>query len=149
LCDTSAYLIYPKGYIDFLHGCHSCHALLVLYQVFTVKKSSKKHPSQQFFTGGPMNSYSRASNSSELELRRNQLEQLWQAPHAKAPQGTAAPQWLQAMGTGLVNWLIGSPSLRIWQRANLWHVQDPRTGRQHQFESEDSLRVWLEERYNA
>jgi hypothetical protein len=96
-----------------------------------------------------MNSYSRASNSSELELRRNHLEQLWQTQTTKAPERTPASQWLQAMGEGLVHWITGDNSPRIWQRANLWYAHDPVTGQQHRFDSEDSLRVWLEGRYNA
>jgi hypothetical protein len=96
-----------------------------------------------------MNSYTNASQHSTLEFQRQQLEQLWQPAN---PSLTArATQLMKQVGGWLLTVLTESNRLHIWpeetSKGTRWHVQDPLTQRQHQFDSEAALRSWLERRY--
>ncbi len=53
---------------------------------------------------------------------------------------------------GLLESLIGSNELRIWQSCDRsgttwWHVYDPITGKHSSVASEEELRIWIEKRY--
>ena len=96
-----------------------------------------------------MNTY--PSNLSELEIQRRQLEQLWQpTPTERFRQ--AAGSWMRAAGQWLVQTLTAGNQLRIWtqetKQGSRWFAYNPMDGRHHQFDSEDALRVWLEQRHN-
>ncbi|MEA5464130.1 hypothetical protein [Leptothoe sp. PORK10 BA2] len=97
-----------------------------------------------------MNSYS--SKLPKLEVQRRQLEQLWQ-PTPGQELRAASSHWLRTAGTWLVQALAVSNQPQIWtketKQGNLWCVHDPVNGAQHQFDSEEALRTWLEQRYNA
>lgn len=48
--------------------------------------------------------------------------------------------------------LAGGNEIEIWQSRDrhgnlLWNVHDPRSGRSAQLDSEQEVRIWLEERY--
>lgn len=94
-----------------------------------------------------MNSY---TNSPNTELNRRQLEQLWTT--AERPTlSDRATQALKQVGGWLLTALTEGNSLRIWTeetgQGTRWYVHDPLSQRQQNFDSEESLRVWLEQRY--
>ena len=52
----------------------------------------------------------------------------------------------------LCKFLVAGNELEIWQSRDrhgnlLWNVHDPRSGRSAQLDSEQEVRIWLEERY--
>ena len=89
------------------------------------------------------------SNFKKLEVQRRQLEQLWQpaAPNVKKSAGN----WLYNAGKWLLKSLTEGDQPRIWTtqtaQGTHWCVHNPGSDRHHQFESEDALRMWLEQRY--
>ncbi|MBT9315016.1 hypothetical protein [Leptothoe spongobia] len=96
-----------------------------------------------------MNIYS--SNLQKLEVQRRQLEHLWQptTPAQKIKQ--ASSNLLRNAGQWLVQTLTEGDQLRIWttetSEGTRWCVRNPVDDMQHQFDSEEALRVWLEQRY--
>jgi hypothetical protein len=97
-----------------------------------------------------MNTY--PSNLQKLEVQRHQLEQLWQpTPSQKLRQ--ASSRWLRTAGKWLVQTLTEADQLRIWvketKQGSFWCVHDPIDGIHHQFDSEEAMRIWLEQRYNG
>jgi hypothetical protein len=51
------------------------------------------------------------------------------------------------------NALVSKPEPKIWQKKDaegniIWHTYDPVSGYQARFDTEQEVRVWLEERYN-
>ena len=97
----------------------------------------------------PMNIYS--SNLQNLERQRRQLERLWQPTPAQRIR-QAASHWLHHAGTWLVQTLTEGDQLRIWTRetkqGTRWYAYNPVDGIHQTFDSEEGLRVWLEQRYN-
>ena len=97
-----------------------------------------------------MNTY--PSNLKEIEIKRRQLERLWQlTPAQKLRQ--ASSNWLRAAGKWFVQSLTEGNQLRIWVKetklGNYWYVYDPISRENyHQFDSEAAMRAWLEQRYN-
>ncbi len=96
-----------------------------------------------------MNTY--PSNLQELEVKRRQLERLWQPTPAERLRHISS-HWLRAAGKWLVQSLTEGDQLRIWvkktKQGNYWCVSDPICSLHYQFDSEEALRVWLEKRYN-
>lgn len=96
-----------------------------------------------------MNTY--PYNVQELEVQRRQLERLWQPTPAQKIRHTSS-KWLRTAGKWLVQILTEGNELRIWtqntKEGHRWYVHDPVAGAQHQFMSEEALRIWLEQRYN-
>ena len=97
-----------------------------------------------------MNTY--PSNLQELEVQRRQLEQLWQpTPVQKLRQ--ASSHWLRTAGKWLVQTLTEGDQLRIWvketKQGSQWCVYDPIGSTHRQFDSEEAMRVWLEQRYSC
>ncbi|NEQ55682.1 MAG: hypothetical protein F6K11_37175, partial [Leptolyngbya sp. SIO3F4] len=58
---------------------------------------------------------------------------------------------LRAAGKWLVKTLTEGNQLRVWTQetsdGTRWYVRNPDDNMQHQFDSEEALRVWLEARY--
>ena len=97
-----------------------------------------------------MNTY--PSNLQELEVKRQQLESLWQpTPIEKVKK--VSNVWLRAVGQWLVQALTEGNQLRIWvkdtKQSSTWHVYDPTNGMRRQFDSEEALRIWLDQRYSC
>ncbi len=96
-----------------------------------------------------MNIYS--SNLQNLERQRHQLERLWQPTPAQRIRH-ATGHWLRNAGHWLVQSLTAGDQLRIWPRetkqGTRWYVYNPTDGMHQMFDSEEGLRVWLEQRYN-
>lgn len=96
-----------------------------------------------------MNTY--PSNLQDLEVKRRQLERLWQPTPAERIRYLSG-QWLRAAGQWLVRSLTEGEQLRIWvkntKQGSYWCVSDPIYGTHRQFDSEEALRVWLEQRHN-
>ncbi|ESA36278.1 hypothetical protein N836_08015 [Leptolyngbya sp. Heron Island J] len=97
-----------------------------------------------------MNTY--PSNFQELEVKRRQLERLWQpTPVERLRQKSG--HLLRAAGQWLVQSLTEGNQLRIWlketKKGSYWCVYDPSCGLHRQFDSEEALRVWLEQRYSS
>lgn len=98
-----------------------------------------------------MNTYS--SNLQKLEVQRRQLEQQWQQATPAQRLRQVSSSWLRAAGQWLLQTLTEGDQLRIWtketKQGTLWCVRDPIDDRYHQFDSENTMRVWLEQRYNG
>ena len=96
-----------------------------------------------------MNTY--PSNSHALKLQRRQLEQLWQPTPAQRFR-QASSHWLLIAGKWLMQTLTEGEQLRIWvketKQGSQWCTYDPIDNAHRQFDSEEALRVWLEQRYN-
>lgn len=96
-----------------------------------------------------MSSYTNAS--ANLDIKRRRLEQSWALTPKPSMRDRMAKQ-LAALGQWLLTILTEGDRLQITQRAikngQVWEVYDPSSQRHRQFESEESLRVWLEQRYN-
>ncbi len=96
-----------------------------------------------------MNTY--PSNLQELEIQRRQLEKLWQPTSAPKIRQTPS-HWLRAAGQWLLQALTEGDQLKVWEsqtkQGNRWCIYDPIGDAHHQFESEEAMRVWLEQRYN-
>lgn len=61
---------------------------------------------------------------------------------------------VQKMGHSLLRTLTTEPELRIWTKTDrlgniFWYAYDPFTGKSTVQASEDEMRVWIEQRYNA
>lgn len=59
----------------------------------------------------------------------------------------------QTVGTWLSQHLCNADEPRVWKTGDrtgqvLWHAYDPLTNKYAAFDSENEIRVWLEERYN-
>lgn len=97
-----------------------------------------------------MNTY--PSNVQDLEIQRQRLEQLWRPTPAERFRQVSG-RWLRAVGQWLVNTLAEGDQLRIWtketKQGTYWFVHNPIDGRHHRFDSEESLRMWIEQRYNG
>ena len=96
-----------------------------------------------------MNTYS--SNLQELEVQRQQLERLWQPTPVQRIRKISTT-WLRAAGQWLVQSLTEGNQLRIWvketRQGSSWCVYDPASSAKRQFDSEEALRIWLEQRYS-
>ncbi|MBX2863718.1 MAG: hypothetical protein KTR27_09185 [Leptolyngbyaceae cyanobacterium MAG.088] len=95
-----------------------------------------------------MNTYS--SNFKKLDVQRRQLEQLWQPTPAKKLR-QASGYWLRVAGKWLLQTLTAGDQPRIWEKetkqGSQWCLYDPIDATQHQFDSEEAMRAWLEQRY--
>ena len=96
-----------------------------------------------------MNTYS--SNLQELEIKRQRLEQLWKPTLVERVRQMSA-HLLHTVGQWLVASLTEGNQLRIWfketKQGSYWCVHDPLYDQHRQFNSEEALRVWLEQRYS-
>jgi len=87
-----------------------------------------------------MQSYTNAS-SIRLERQRHQLEQLWQTPQPAFP----GQKQLKQLGNWLLAILTPTDNLTIRETATGWSVRE--AGQIHHFDSEEALRIWLEQRH--
>ena len=91
------------------------------------------------------------SNLQKLELQRRQLEQLMEpaTPGQKIKQ--ASGNLLRNAGQWLLQTLTEGDQPRIWTtetaQGTRWCVRSPGYDEHRQFDSEDALRVWLEQRH--
>ncbi|MEM8611086.1 MAG: hypothetical protein AAGF93_03630 [Cyanobacteria bacterium P01_H01_bin.105] len=97
-----------------------------------------------------MTTYS--SNLKKLEVNRRQLERQWQPTRTQKIR-QASSNWLRTAGKWFVQLLTEGDQLRIWvketKQGSYWCVYDPTSRITHrQFDSEEAMRVWLEQRYN-
>ncbi|MEM7796741.1 MAG: hypothetical protein AAF579_20075 [Cyanobacteria bacterium P01_C01_bin.118] len=89
------------------------------------------------------------SNLQKLEVQRRRLEQQWQpaTPAQKIKQ--ASGNLLRNAGKWLVQTLTEGDQPRIWtietSQGTRWCLRN--LDEHRQFDSEDALRVWLEQRY--
>lgn len=92
-----------------------------------------------------MTTYS--SNLQKLEVQRRQLEQLLQP----ATPAQKISNLLRNTGKWLVQTLTEGDQPRIWtmetSQGTRWCVRNPGDDGHRQFDSEDALRVWLEQRH--
>lgn len=88
-----------------------------------------------------MQSYPNASSSTRLERQRHQLEQLWHAPQRALP----GSKQLKQLGSWLLAVLAPTDHLTIRETREGWSVQE--AGQMHYFDSEEAVRVWLEQRH--
>ncbi|MEB3268064.1 MAG: hypothetical protein VKJ09_05940 [Leptolyngbya sp.] len=90
-------------------------------------------------------------------MQAQPFDHQFSVPSPATPLPTAP---LMAQGTGGGWWdtlftrLAGSNQPRIRQTVGRngqpqWQVYDPVTGDRHQFPDEESVRIWLEQRYNG
>ena len=89
-----------------------------------------------------MQSYTNAS-STRLERQRHQLEQLWYAPQRSFP----GSKQLKQFGTWLLTVLTATDDLTIRETSTGWSVQESGQAQIHHFDSEEAVRVWLEQRH--
>ncbi|MEM9804460.1 MAG: hypothetical protein AAF959_04210 [Cyanobacteria bacterium P01_D01_bin.56] len=91
------------------------------------------------------------SDIQEIEVQRLQLEKLWQPTPAQRFRKTSGT-WLRQAGQWLVQALTEGEQLQVWTKSTKqgthWCVYDPIDGIHRQFDSEATLRIWLEQRYN-
>ena len=96
-----------------------------------------------------MNTY---PSNAQLEIQRRRLEQLWRPTPAERFRQTSS-RWLRTAGQWLLSVLTEGDQLRIWTKETKqgirWFVHNPMDDRHHQFDSEEAMRVWLEQRYNG
>lgn len=68
-------------------------------------------------------------------------------------RSTEAPSAWKSLGYRWMSYFSGSTEPQIRQRTYgdrlVWHVYDPATQQQMQFNSEQEVRVWLDQRYSA
>lgn len=97
-----------------------------------------------------MNSYTNYPNSTSLLKERQQLEKSLQVSTANAAKIQLLTQ-LKHWGVALVKFLAPSnePRIKAINSANgtAWKVYDPVTQSSHLFTTEESLLIWLDQRY--
>lgn len=98
-----------------------------------------------------MNSYSKPSNTTLLDLQRQRLEELLDYSGSTAYRPGRLRELLTQLGQCVVGWLTtGSmPKVSKHERGGLefWRVYDPISKTVLRFDQEDALRVWMEQRY--
>lgn len=101
-------------------------------------------------------SQSNASSSSlsqSARVKRTQLEQLWKTPAVDRTPASAMPNepLLKRVGRWLYKSLTDTQQLRIWTKKTrngvVWCAYDPRCDLAITCNSEESLRIWLEQRH--
>lgn len=96
--------------------------------------------------------FSQSSRSASAGQR--QLERLYQLPHTPGPvRTTEHPRLLQRIGNLLLQFFTDSQQVRVWTKetkaGTAWYAYDPALQSGISRVSEDDLRVWLEQRYQA
>ena len=100
-----------------------------------------------------MNIYDRYQNQtqSESNIEREKLERLFNQSKALHYQKSRFFLGLKRIGSFLLTVLTQRHEPRIWIDSNAnekrWCAYDPITNRSASFDSEEGLRVWLEQRY--
>ena len=98
-----------------------------------------------------MNSYGRCPNQTKLDIERNKLERLFDQSRALRYRRAKLLLGLKQIGSFLLKALTQTDEPRIWvssrSREKRWCAYDPFTNRSVSFDSEEALRVWLEQRY--
>lgn len=61
-------------------------------------------------------------------------------------------QVLQQLSNEVLNWLIRTSEMRIWQTKDrcgniAWDIYDPKTAHSTHFHSEQEARIWIDEQY--
>ncbi|MBD1910814.1 MULTISPECIES: hypothetical protein [unclassified Leptolyngbya] len=80
------------------------------------------------------------------------LEQLLSPTTAAHYPNRAKQAWLQPLLTKLLNFFTGNQSVCIEQRRDrngnsFWYAYDPATRSHHQFDTEQEVRIWLDQRF--
>lgn len=78
-------------------------------------------------------------------------------PHYQSPGikiGRNLLNFVKDITATFFNALVSSSEPQIWQKKDyrghiIWHTYDPITGYRAVFDSEQEVRIWLEERYNT
>lgn len=90
-------------------------------------------------------------STSYIEVEREKLEFLYRQPAKKQAKGDyLAP--FKNFWQKVVNYLNTNNELQIWQSSDRygrkwWNAYDPFTGRIAKRDSENEMRVWIEQRY--
>ena len=98
-----------------------------------------------------MNSYSKPSNTTLLDLQRQRLEELLKYSTDTVYSPSRLRELLTQLGQSIVNWLTTGSMPRVSKHkrgsVEFWRVYDPFSKTVLRFDHEDSLRVWMEQRY--
>lgn len=97
-----------------------------------------------------MNSYT--GRSALLNRQRDRFETLiGRSDYVTAYHPKHVGRLFTQLGTGVINWLTVGSMPRISKQAQgeaeVWKAYDPVTNRTAYFDSENDLRIWIEERY--
>ena len=70
----------------------------------------------------------------------------------ETPKGSEIQQIFNQVGRKVLDWLSNPPGPRIWQTKDRtghisWHIYDPTTARSRCLNSEQEVRMWLDEQY--
>ncbi len=98
-----------------------------------------------------MNSYGRYLDQIQLDTERQKLERLFDQPKALSDRKNRFLSGLKQIGAFLLKALESGDEPRIWittsSTGKQWSAYDPLSKRSASFDSEEGLRVWLEQRY--
>ncbi|MGF1522980.1 MAG: hypothetical protein ACFBSF_11755 [Leptolyngbyaceae cyanobacterium] len=98
-----------------------------------------------------MNSYSKPSNVILLDLQRQRLEATLSHSTQTAYRPGRIRELFTWLGTSIVNWLTTGSQPKVSKHvqgdAEFWRVYDPISKHALQFDNEDMLRTWMEQRY--
>jgi len=91
------------------------------------------------------------SSPSRQSLEQS-FEKLMVAPSAVRHSAKGQGQWVRSLLRQILNFLAGKESIQIQQRCDrsgslYWVVYDPHLRNHLRFDSEQEVRVWLEQRY--
>lgn len=98
-----------------------------------------------------MNSYTKSSHPTLLDLQRQRFEVLLHHPTNSAYRPGRLTALFKQMGQSLVQWMTTGAmpqiSKSIQGDTEVWKVYDPVVNRTLYFDHEDALRVWMDKRY--
>lgn len=98
-----------------------------------------------------MNSYTRSSSTTLLDLQRRRFDLLLNHPTNTVYHPNRLGQLLQQLSQTLAHWLTSGSMPKISKQiqgdAEVWRVYDPVINRTSYFLHEEDLRTWLEQRY--
>lgn len=81
------------------------------------------------------------------DLTRQQLEQTWQH-RDRTPWLQTLQQWGERLSAGLVRGLEPQITQTATPAGSIWKVYDPSDEQTRWFDSEQEVRIWLEQRYH-
>lgn len=98
-----------------------------------------------------MNSYTKPSNVTLLDLQRQRLEQVFTYSTQNVYRLGRIRELFAWLGNGAVNWLTTGSQPKVSKQVRgdveFWRVYDPISKHALQFDNEDMLRTWMEQRY--
>lgn len=91
------------------------------------------------------------SSPSRQSLEQS-LERLLSATSAAHYPNRAKQAWLKPLLTKFLNFMTGNESIQIVQRRDrygdtYWDAYDPATHSHHRFDTEQEVRIWLDQRF--